>query len=602
MKTTLIKLYQVLTTRDRWQFLIMVLLSTIQMSLELIGLGSIMPFVQLLVHPTNLQENPIANYFNHLFQFSNQNYHIAFLGFLLLLFFAFKSFFSVFFLYAQQRFAAVKRVLIADRLLKRYLNMCYELFLTQNSSILIKNLLFETGRVTAVINATIVLFSEVMVFSAILLFLFYMAPRTTLFLSLFFSIFTIILYFISKEAIKKFSTEVSFFQGRYQKFIHESIYSFKELKILHSQDYFQKHSLEANLETAKRSYIFATFQALPRISLESLGILGLFSLITVKILTKSDLLYIIPELSLVGMAFYRLLPSINRIITSINQIRFNQNSLVILFSEFKEKRLEISPVEDADATSKLEFNTIFKADNISFQYPQSNSLALKETSIFLRKGETIGLTGPSGSGKTTFIDILLGLLKPLEGEVILDGHPINSQNLVAFHKLIAYIPQQIFLTDDSIMSNVAFGVPESEIEQDNVKEALAMARCLDFVESLENGIHTLIGDRGVRLSGGQKQRIGIARALYRQPEILIMDEATSALDSLTESEISQEMEYLNREGGLSLIMIAHRLSTIANCDKIFVLDEGRVVGEGKHKELLHSCEMYQMLNKKLQEG
>ncbi len=291
----------------------------------------------------------------------------------------------------------------------------------------------------------------------------------------------------------------------------------------------------------------------------------------------------VTTLSVFAVAAFRMLPSFNKITGYISGMMFNKPSIDAVYNDLREiEQLMARRTADHEDTVKVKLGTAIRLDRVSFRYPKAEKWILKNASLEISKNTSVALIGASGAGKTTAADLILGILEPQEGAVMIDGTDIR-RCMTSWHEDVGYIPQTIYLMDDSIRANIAFGIPEAEIDDDAVEKALQEAQLDRFVHTLSEGAGTVIGDRGVKLSGGQRQRIGIARALYRNPSVLILDEATSALDNETEKEVMEAIDGLH--GTRTLIVIAHRLSTIKKCDRIYEVENGVFV-EKKKEEVL----------------
>jgi ATP-binding cassette subfamily C protein len=302
---------------------------------------------------------------------------------------------------------------------------------------------------------------------------------------------------------------------------------------------------------------------------------------------------IIPTLTLLAVAVVRLLPSFQKVTANVNALKWGEKALNVVYEDLEKldawEREFLARQQNADT---LTLEHTIEIEGLTYQYPGQEDHALRDVSLTIPKYASVGFVGPSGAGKTTIVDVLLGLLEPTAGRVLVDGEDIQER-LPTWQRKIGYIPQSIYLTDDTVRRNAAFGMKEEEIEDEAVWRALEAAQLRELVESLPEGLDTMVGERGVRLSGGQRQRIGIARALYHNPEVLVMDEATSALDNQTERLFVEALEQL--QGGHTLVVIAHRLSTVRNCDTLFMLDEGRLVAEGSYDELMARSEVFRRM-------
>jgi ATP-binding cassette subfamily C protein len=300
-----------------------------------------------------------------------------------------------------------------------------------------------------------------------------------------------------------------------------------------------------------------------------------------------DVQTLLPTLSLFAAAAFRMMPSIHRIISSATRIRYYKHTLDSVYEDLLDVGLPLTQsLPNIEVTSPplnpLVFEKEITLNHIFYQYPTGEGLALKDIDLTINKGQAVGFVGPSGSGKTTLINLLLGLLSPTSGQLLVDGHNI-APHLTEWQHKIGYIPQDIYLSDDTIRRNIAFGVPDEHIEEAQVWAVIKLAQLETLVQQLPAKLDTVVGERGVRLSGGQRQRVAIARALYHQPQVLIMDEATAALDNETEREITQAVERLS--GQKTLLIVAHRLSTVKNCDQLYFIDNGQVVASGTYEQL-----------------
>lgn len=353
----------------------------------------------------------------------------------------------------------------------------------------------------------------------------------------------------------------------------------KDVKLMGRENHFLSKYGDSNTGKAYVTSRQLTLLQFPRVYLELLAVIGMACLVIMMMAQNKPLELLIPTLGIFVSAAFRLIPSLNRIMSSTSIIRYAQPVVNLIYDEFK-----IVKSESAEQVhQKISFLSEIQFDSIIFKYQSAKAEALNGINIVINKGETIGFIGPSGSGKSTLVDLFLGLLEPGSGFILVDGCDIQK-NLRGWQDKIGYVPQSIYLTDDSIQSNIAFGVPFDQIDRSAVLGAIQAAHLDEFISGLPEGINTLVGERGVRLSGGQRQRIGIARALYLNPEILVLDEATSALDMGTESGVMQSIN--NLKGSKTIIIVAHRLSTVENCDRLYRLDKGKIVDEGIPRDIL----------------
>jgi ATP-binding cassette, subfamily B, bacterial PglK len=361
--------------------------------------------------------------------------------------------------------------------------------------------------------------------------------------------------------------------------IHEAIEGLKEIRILGSEAYFYEKVREDSIKHIKFTAKTDVISTAPRYLLEFVLISFVVLLVVTTLLMEKDMIILLPTLGMFGVAALRLLPSASVLSDSLIKIRFGRDAVSLLFNDLKELNIFTQKSHKKyTGTSKTTFS-VLSLNKISYNYPGTVLSALNQISLTIHAGETIGLMGTSGSGKTTLVDLLLGLLTPSEGKLLYNGRILNEETTAQWRAQVAYLPQQVFLIDNTLCRNVALGVEDKDIDTKRVNEALRKSFLLDFVEQLPLGTETVLGERGVRLSGGQRQRVALARAFYHNKNILIMDESTSALDNETEKEIVEEIK--NLKGQKTLIVIAHRLTTLIHCDRIYRLENGMIVEEGE---------------------
>ncbi len=336
-----------------------------------------------------------------------------------------------------------------------------------------------------------------------------------------------------------------------------------------------------------------TLGHLPRLTLELVAIGAVLSIVVYAFQTRDGMQEFLPVLGLFGVAAYRIMPSIQRILSALNTFRYSKPAVDVVAGALAEGPSPIFPEAEGSPNEALTFASRITFEGLRYRYPGTRSDVLQDVSLKIEKGESLGLVGMSGAGKSTLIDLLLGLLEPTGGSIRVDGAPVTRSNTRSWRRNIGYVPQQIFLADDTIARNIAFGVGEEGLDLDRVRRAARAAQLDEFVSSLPGAYSTRIGERGVQLSGGQRQRVGIARALYEEPSVLVLDEATSSLDGATEAMFTEAVKAL--KGHKTLIIVAHRLTTVKDCDRLVVLNGGRIVGSGPAETLLRDCPEYEVL-------
>jgi ABC-type multidrug transport system fused ATPase/permease subunit len=331
---------------------------------------------------------------------------------------------------------------------------------------------------------------------------------------------------------------------------------------------------------------------IPKYLIETIAIGGILGVIIIMIHSGGKIDDFLPTLTVYVFGSYRLLPLLQKMFRAIANIKFNFPILENFYQDFNSLPSGKGIIDSN--IQKMNFNETIKLENILFSYPASNQVIIKNQNIIIKRNTSVAIVGPTGCGKTTLVDIVLGLLEPQSGGIFVDNQQVDDTNRMSWQKNLGYVPQSIFLTDDTIRSNIAFGINPKDIDDETVIDSAKMANIHDFIENeLQDKYNTVIGERGIRLSGGQRQRIGIARALYHNPPVLILDEATSALDSLTENAIIDAIKNLSRKK--TIIMIAHRLTTVKNCDVIYLMDKGVIVDHGNFDELYSKNQSFKRL-------
>jgi ATP-binding cassette subfamily C protein len=533
----------------------------ISSALELLGIGLIMPVIAILADPNLLHQNKYLKLVYDFVQPSSQNSFLVFLCIALIILYLGKNTFLAFQNYAQNRFILNKGAKLANTLFSNYIHAPYKYHLTHNAGRLLGKIGMADTLSNGVLVPLMILFTEGLVILFVFATLLFLSPVVTIVLAAATLLIAALIYF----PFKNLNLELGDIHQRenieMNKYALQGLKAIKESKVRNREDYFTAeyagHRFIMNQSTAKMN----TLGNLPRFIIEALIVsLGMGALLLLIAMAK-PLGSIILTLSLFAVSAIRLMPSMTRIQYNLARIKQQTHGFNALFDDLADFELENKAVSKEEQC----FESTIELKNIHFAYSDNDTPIFNDFSLVISKNSSVGLVGSTGCGKTTLIDIVLGLLKPQKGAVLVDGVNID-ENLVAWQKKIGYVPQFIFLLDDSIKANVAFGFPDREIDEKRVVECLKMAQIQDFVSGLTGGIDHIVGENGIQLSGGQRQRIGIARALYNNPEILVLDEATSALDNETEKAFIDALD--NLQGKLTIIMIAHRLTTVENCDKI----------------------------------
>ena len=577
------KILSVLTFNERKKFVLLGALSFIVAILEVFGVALIMPFISIISNPTIVSENDrlfkIYNYLN----FDNTNDFIIFLGIVYLFYLVSSQIFKAIITFHQLKFIFMREASISRRLLESYLKQPYSWFLDKHSGDLGKSILSE---VSEAIHYSIYPFLNLISQFALALTLIILIVIVDPFIAL---ISTLFIFFLNhfifnslKEGISnKGELKVKSNKKRFTSVV-EAFGAIKEIKLNGLENVYTQSFTNSAKKFAKTNTSIQIISIIPKYILETLTFGFLILFIIISIINGLNLNQTLPKLTLFAFAALRIVPSVQQIFAALSKIHFSQNGLHVILDQLNNlKDFKLTKKEN----NSLEILNSVNIKNLSFTYPKSNKTSLNNINISIPAGSKIGLVGFTGSGKTTLVDIILGLLKPNEGDIYVDNNKLNILNKRKWQNSIGYVPQQIYLTDKTISENIAFGMSADELSIEDVKKASKIARIHDFIiNELENGYYTKVGERGVRLSGGQRQRIGIARALYNNPKLLILDEATSALDNITEKSVMNSIS--NEFENMTMIIIAHRLNTVRSCDCIYLLNEGKITSSGSYEELI----------------
>ena len=579
------KLSYLLSNKDRFRTMLLLLLILIMALIDTLGIASIMPFIAVLANPEIIQTNTILNKVyqtaSHFGVESEQQFLIGMGIFVFLLLITSISF-KALTVYFQTRFIKICEYNIATRLVTYYLYQPYSWFLDRNSATLGKTILSEVSNVVGKgLSPMINLITNTLITFTLFILLVLVEPKLTCIVIFTICIFYGLVYKFNKNLMTRIGQEVfKANEGRF-KAITEAFGASKEVKIGGlEQTYINQFSKPAR-NIAKGTALVSILGQIPRFTLEAVAFGGML-LITLYFMTiTDDISKVLPVIALYAFAGYRLMPALQKIYLSLTTLRFVGPALDSLHNDLK----NLKPIIQSETKDLIKLDKNISLKNIHYSYPNAARTTLKNINLIIPANKTIGLVGATGSGKTTTVDIILGLLEAQKGTLEVDGEIIDKDNMRAWQNSIGYVPQQIFLSDNTVSSNIAFGVKPKNINHEAVEDAAKIANLHEFViNELPSKYKTMIGERGVRLSGGQRQRIGIARALYHKPKVLVLDEATSALDNLTEKEVIDAI--YNSENDITKIIIAHRLSTVKNCDKIFLFDKGELKEQGTFEELI----------------
>jgi ABC-type multidrug transport system fused ATPase/permease subunit len=590
------KLLGLLTRRERRQFCLMLLLIMAMGCVETVGVASIMPFMYMLSDPAILERHALLGEIYAALGFADVHSFMIFFGALVFVVVVGGLLFKAVTLYAVYRFTMMRGYSLSNRMLRGYLFQPYTWFLNRHSADIGANVLGDVAKVTtkSLLPAMkLITYSTVVI--GLILMLVLVRPGVALSAAVLFGGSYLAVYFGVQRYLNRIGTERHEANVARFQITGEALGGIKDVKLAGLETHFLQRFQAPARKVAESDAASTILGELPRYVLEAVAFGAMLAFVLGLLVTRSSSIAgIVPMLAVYAFASIRIFPALQRIYVSMTQIRFTKPTLDKLYQDMKaaEANMRTLPPRAPEAVVHLEKRLVL--DDVHYSYPQAEWPALQGLNLVIAARSTVGIVGGTGAGKTTTVDIVLGLLMPDKGTFSVDGTPITRENLRAWQRSIGYVPQQIFLTDDTVAANIAFGLEAAEIDQAAVERAARTAELHDFVmRELPKGYATKVGERGVRLSGGQRQRIGIARALYHDPDVLILDEATSALDNLTERAVMDAVHNLGH--AKTILMIAHRLSTVRECDTIFMLEGGRVVAEGSYDELLETNRKFRAL-------
>ncbi|WP_026504969.1 ABC transporter ATP-binding protein [Butyrivibrio sp. NC3005] len=587
------KMRYVFDRRQKGQFVILAIMILIGGLFETLGVSMLVPVVSAIIVPKSLHEAidgidqriPGSKQFLSDIGLNTDQKIIITLLVSLIVIYLIKNCYLLLLTARQSSFISYGRNEMISRVMREFLNRPYEDYLGADIPTVFRITDSDIPNMFAMVLAMLQLATELVVSVCLAIVILVVNLTMTIFIVGVFAILTLFITKVLKPRLSKLGARNQSTQSRIAKWRLQAIYGLKDVKVLNREDFFIRNYYESGLVGAKLTKEYSVLNAIPRYLIETVFMGSVLGFITVYILNGGNVAKLIPQLTAFGVAAMRIMPSVNRINTYLSEIAYEEPSLNYVYDNLTESMKtdkKMRAIKEKISGPALSLKDKIELKNIIFRYPQGEKDILTDASMVIPKGKSVGIMGPSGAGKSTVVDIILGLLHAKEGEVTCDSKNIFS-NYESWLSQIGYIPQSIYLIDESIRENIAFGIDAEEISDDRIWEVLKEAQLDEFIKSLPEGLDTKIGDRGVRLSGGQRQRIGIARALYHNPEILVFDEATSALDNETEAAVMQAVNSFH--GKKTMIIIAHRLNTIEKCDIIYEVSGGKITKtslDGKH--------------------
>ena len=567
--------------KQKFQLLLLGIMIFIGGFLETLGVGAMMPVVMVLITPETLlayiQKYDFLQKICNFFHIQNVSQITIALLFALMAVYVIKNLYILLLTYKQNAFIDQNRNRMISRVMAEFLNRPYEQYLGADIPTVFRITDNDIPHAFSLMLSLIQLASEVVVSGSIFVMMLILDAEMTLFVIVLFGVLTLLIIKVFKPRLNKIGSKNQSIQSRIAKWRIQAIYGLKDVKVLNREEFFVRNYYESGKVGANVATTYAVLNNMPRLLIETVFIVGMLGFLMLFIKGGGDMSLMVSTVSAFGVAAMRVLPSVNRINTYITQISYTQPSLDFVYQNLQEGMKTDAMLAERKAKAqkeKLRLEHQIELNHISFHYPDSDKDIFTDAHMVVPKGKSVGIIGTSGAGKSTVVDILLGLLHAQEGEITCDGVDI-FRNYESWLAQVGYIPQSIYLVDESIRDNIAFGIDKDKINEKRIWEVLAEAQLKEFVEELPEGLDTTIGDRGVRLSGGQRQRIGIARALYHDPEILVFDEATSALDNDTEAAVMDAVNSFH--GKKTMIIIAHRLNTIEKCDIVYKVEDRKLV-------------------------
>ena len=560
--------------------------------LDVIGVASIMPFMAVLADPEMVQTNVILNTAFTASQYigvRDTDQFLFALGGLVLLLLLFSLAFKAFTIYMQTRFALIREARIGQRLVEGYLNQPYSWFLNRHSADLGKTILSEVASVVHDgLMQLMILMAQGTVVLALLILLLVVDPLLAFTVGSVLGLAYGAIGVVMRAKLKLLGQERIVANQERFKAVSEAFGAAKEVKVCGLEQVYVQRFAKPAESYAKALATARVISQLPRYALEAIAFGGLILVVLYLMERSESFAAALPIISVYAFSSYRLIPALQQTYAAFTNLRFAGPALDALHRDLRSSKAKKATQGDVPP---LPLTKTIRLQQVTYTYPGTRRPALKGVDFSIPVYSTVGLVGATGSGKSTAVDVILGLLEAQEGTLSIDGQPVTAVNCREWQRAIGYVPQHIYLSDASVAVNIAFGVSIQDIDQQAVERAAKIANLHEFVvNDLPQGYNTAVGERGVRLSGGQRQRIGIARALYHDPQVLIMDEATSALDNLTEKAVMEAVNNLGHK--ITIILVAHRLSTVRQCDQIYLLEQGQVKARGAYEQLVASSQQF----------
>jgi len=588
------KLLGLLDRREKRRFYLLFAMMVISAIVETVTIAAMFPFLAVVARPEMIEQHEKISMVYHLLGFQDTRTFLAVSGAAVFCIVFFGLLFATATQYAIYRYTAMRGYSIGGRVLRGYLSQPYSWFLSKHSADLGATILTEVNEVIMrnMLPAMKLIAQGAVAFFLILL-LVVANPMAALGALVLLGGSYVLVYLVVRKRISRMGHVRKAANMDKYKVAGEAFGGVKDVKLMGLEDSFLRRYERPARRSAEANSLIGVASEVPRNILRAVALGGILAFVVVMLIRGQDMSGMLPVLGLYAFAGMRLLPALQQIYSSATTMRFTVSMLDRVHADL----MSLPKGEDARfpaAPEPLPLREKLELRDVRYAYPSAERGALNGLTLSIPALSTVGVVGGTGAGKTTAVDVILGLLRPQEGVVAVDGTPVTDDKLRAWQRSVGYVPQQIFLMDESVAANIAFGIPQKDIDMAAVERAARIAELHDFIlRDLPEGYETELGERGVRLSGGQRQRIGIARALYHDPDVLVLDEATSALDNLTERAVMDAVHNLG--GKKTIIMIAHRLSTVQDCDIIFLLEHGRVAAQGRYDDLVETSDHFRRM-------
>ncbi|WP_019611912.1 ABC transporter ATP-binding protein [Thioalkalivibrio sp. AKL7] len=595
MLQTLYKLNALLDPRDRGKVVLLLILMIATAFMQTAGIASVMPFLAVLSDPGMVHDNEMLRFAYEWLGFESTGRFLYFLGLAAFVLFMTGTALQAFNQWAITRFTHMQQYELSRRLMGDYLSRPFTFFLNRNSGDLAKTVLQETTQaINGALMPALKLVSQLLLAAFIIALLVVVQPWLALIAAAGLGGIYAVIYVASRTWLNRIGLDRV--EANRERFTAaaEAFAGAKEIRLLgRERDYLERYR-KPSKRFASHQANAVLLQSLPQYAIEAIAFGGVLVLVLYLMAGDGGLAQALPLIGLYALAGRQLIPAFQKIFQQVASLRFNAAAVDSVLRDLGQFSDSTPPLSRNDRLAPLAPTRSIKVQGLTYRYPEHEHPALKDISLEIRARTTVGFVGSSGAGKSTLVDVLLGLLEPEQGTILIDGEPLTRANIRRWQAALGYVPQHIFLADQSVAANIALGVPEDKIDQQAVERVACLANLHEFViQELPNGYATVIGERGTRLSGGQRQRIGIARALYRDPDVLLFDEATSALDNATERAVMEAIH--NLSGAKTIILVAHRLTTVKPCDRIYVLHKGRISEDGSYEELSSAGTLFHQL-------